>query len=62
MTYAELALAICNIILWILGVIKEKSDDKRKKKTEIIQSAARAVIDRDATRYSGCMDDIRRMR
>ena len=62
MTWVEVIGAAFQIILWILGAVKESNDESKKLKVEIIADATKAVVNRDATGYSLALDRILRMR
>lgn len=46
----------------IWDAVKENDVEIKKQKTEAIQSAARAVIDRDVSRLNVAINDIERLR
>ena len=57
MGWIELAIAIITLINKAWNTIKEYNDELKKKKTEILQSGLRGVIDRDKTRITQSFDD-----
>ena len=40
------------IIAWCLNLWKESNDEKKKQKTEALQSVVRGLVDRDASRVT----------
>lgn len=62
MGYAELAVLIFKFAFEIWKTIKEHREDVKKQKTELLQSVARGIIDRDASRITAGFDAIDRVR
>jgi hypothetical protein len=57
------AVGFClQIIIWCLNTWKEVNDDKKKQKTEALQSAVRGVLDRDAGRINDAFQRMRDIR
>ena len=50
------------IIAWCLNTWKEANDEKKKQKTEALQSAVRGVVDRDAGRINDAFQRMRDLR
>lgn len=62
-------LAFIGFLGQVLGLInriydarKEKNDEEKKRKTELVQNGARAIIDRDASRIVATYDELRRLK
>jgi hypothetical protein len=58
MGYAALALAVIQIIIRIWDAVGEHNAEKKKLKTEALQSGVRAIIDRDSSRLNSAIRDI----
>lgn len=61
MSWMEVASGVIKIILWILGAVKESNDSIKQVKTEIINDATKAIINRDASSYNLVLDRINRI-
>ena len=57
-----LALEIIKLINESRKENKEAAVELKKKKTEILQSLARGIVDGDASRINSCYEQLRRMR
>lgn len=62
MGWITLIASIIKLITLIFESIKETRDERKKQNTELVQDVARAIIDRDASRYTAHLDRIRRLR
>lgn len=60
--FLALALEIIKIIRDVKAENKEEAIELKKQKTEVIQSLARGIIDRDASRINSDIDRLRRLR
>lgn len=61
MNWVTLITALLTLILKIWDAIHEHNKEKKKAKTEALQSGVRAVIDRDASRLNAAISDFNRM-
>lgn len=69
MTWLAILGAIITLAIEILKLISEVRTEKKevafelkKQKTELIQSVARGIVDRDASRINSGIDKLRRLR
>lgn len=69
MGYGAIIAALLSLALEVIKLIRESRADKKeealerkKQKTEVIQSIARGIIDRDASRVNGEFDRLRRLK
>ena len=53
---------VLQIIFWCLNTWKEANDEKKKQKTEALQSVIRGVVDRDASRITLGFDRMRSLK
>lgn len=58
----SLALEIFKLVHEVRLENKEKAIELKKQKTEIIQSIARGIVDRDASRINSGFDELRRIK
>ena len=61
MGWVTVIASILQITLKIWDAIHERNIEIKKKKTEILQSGLRAIVDRDASRLNSVINDINRM-
>lgn len=59
MGWVTLAVTILQLIVKIWDAIHEHNIEKKKRKTEALQSVARGIIDRDRSRVTSGFDDLR---
>lgn len=62
MGWIPLTLAVLQLIIRIWDAVREHDAEKKKKKTEALQSGVRAVIDRDASRLNASIIELNRLR
>lgn len=58
MTWITLAVTILQFIMKIWDAIHEHNKEKKKRKTEALQSIARGIVDRDASRITAGFTDL----
>ena len=62
MGWIQLAVLAFQLILKIFDVFREADLEKKKKKTEALQSGMRGIVDGDRSRITASIDSINRMR
>lgn len=62
MGWIPLILAVLQIITRIWDAVKEHNVEKKKQKTEALQSGVRAIVDRDASRLNASLLELDRLR
>lgn len=62
MGWIPLILAVLQLFIRIWDAVKEHNEEKKKLKTEALQSGVRAIIDRDASRLNTAITELNRLR
>ena len=62
MGYGEAILAFLKIVLWFLNWSKEKNDDKKAEKAEVIKHGVNAVLGSDDQQFLFAVARWRRLR
>ena len=62
MGWIPLILAVIQIIIRIWDAVKESNAEKKKLKTEALQSGVRAIVDRDASRLNASIIKLNELR
>lgn len=62
MGWIQLAVLVFQLIFKVWDAIKEHNIEKKKLKTEALQSGVRAIVDRDASRLNSAVNDLNRLR
>ncbi len=62
MGWIPLILAVLQLCIRIWDAVKEHNEEKKKLKTEALQSGVRAIIDRDASRLNTAIAELNRLR
>lgn len=60
MTWVEIIGAILRIILFVLTEMREKNGERKKIRTEWLQSGLRGIIDHDKSRVGRAFDALHR--
>lgn len=62
MGWIQLAVFIFQLVFKLWDAIHEHKEEVKKKKTEVLQSGLRGIVDRDASRVTIAFDELNRLR
>jgi len=62
MGWITLAVTLLKLATKIWDAINDHNIERKKQKTEALQSGIRAIVDRDASRLNSAIGDLNRMR